>query len=171
MRLRNITWPLTSGRSVSVLFFLAPHGIMMYRRHQEKHPAHIVRNQRTEQGVGSYQRTERQRPTIYRWELGKALQEAALDLTWPDRDMSKVYSPSLSKAVISILGFRRASSSLQLIRRVECVHGSLPILVQCAPALNYTRLDHITTFIEDESIPDGVQKKTLLNPMNSHWHT
>ena len=40
---------LTSGSFFSVLFFLAPHG--MRRRHQEKHPVDIVRNQRTQQGV------------------------------------------------------------------------------------------------------------------------
>jgi hypothetical protein len=48
-----------------------------------------------------------------------------------------------------------------LIRRIECVRGSLPIQVQCAPAFNYARSAHITTFVEDESIPDGVQKKAL----------
>ena len=48
-----------------------------------------------------------------------------------------------------------------LIRRIECVRGSLPILVQCAPAFNYARSAHTTTFLEDESIPDGVQKKAL----------
>ena len=35
------------------------------------------------------------------------------------------------------------------------------MLVQCAPAFNYARSAHITTFVEDESIPDGVQKKAL----------
>ena len=48
-----------------------------------------------------------------------------------------------------------------LIRRIECVRGSLPILVQCAPAFNYARSAHTTTFVEDESVPDGVQKKAL----------
>ena len=48
-----------------------------------------------------------------------------------------------------------------LIRRIECVRGSLPILVQCAPAFNYARSAHITTIIDDESVPDGVQKKAL----------
>ena len=49
---------LTSGSSVSVLFFLAPHG--MCRRDQEKCPAGIVRhgNQRTERGAGPYQRLQ-----------------------------------------------------------------------------------------------------------------
>ena len=43
---------LTSGSSsfVSILFFFPPQG--MYRRHQEKHPSRIVRNQCREQGVG-----------------------------------------------------------------------------------------------------------------------
>ena len=48
-----------------------------------------------------------------------------------------------------------------LIRRIECVRGSLPILIQCAPAFNYARSAHITTIIDDESVPDGVQKKAL----------
>jgi len=48
-----------------------------------------------------------------------------------------------------------------LIRRIECVRGSLPVIVQCAPAFNYARSAHITTFIDDETIPDGVQKKAL----------
>ena len=44
---------LTSGSSssVSVLCFFAPQAHGMYRRHEEKHPAHIVQNQCTEQGV------------------------------------------------------------------------------------------------------------------------
>lgn len=48
-----------------------------------------------------------------------------------------------------------------LIRRIECVRGSLPITVQCAPAFNYARSAHVTTFVDDESLPDGVQKKAL----------
>ena len=48
-----------------------------------------------------------------------------------------------------------------LIRRVECVRGSLPILVQCAPAFNYARSAHTTTIIDDESIPNDTQKKAL----------
>jgi hypothetical protein len=48
-----------------------------------------------------------------------------------------------------------------LIRRIECVRGSLPVLIQCAPAFNYARSAHITTIIDDESIPEGHQKKAL----------
>ena len=48
-----------------------------------------------------------------------------------------------------------------LIRRIECVRGSLPILVQCAPAFNYARSAHVTTIVDDESLPDGLQKKAL----------
>jgi hypothetical protein len=48
-----------------------------------------------------------------------------------------------------------------LIRRIECIRGSLPILVQCAPAFNYARSAHKTTIVEDESIPEGPQKKAL----------
>ena len=49
-----------------------------------------------------------------------------------------------------------------LIRRVECIRGTLPILMQCAPAFNYARSTHTTTIIDDDSIPDRPhQKKTL----------
>ena len=48
-----------------------------------------------------------------------------------------------------------------LIRRIECIRGSLPILVQCAPAFNYARSAHKTTIVDDESIPEGPQKKAL----------
>lgn len=48
-----------------------------------------------------------------------------------------------------------------LIRRIECIRGSLPILVQCAPAFNYARSAHVTTIIDDETIPEGSQKKVL----------
>ncbi|EAU80931.2 glycosyl hydrolase [Coprinopsis cinerea okayama7 len=40
-----------------------------------------------------------------------------------------------------------------LIRRVECVRGTLPMRMQCAPAFNYARDEHTTTFVEDDSIP------------------
>ena len=58
----------------------------MCKRHQEKHPAHIVRDQRTEQGYGQ---------GYMRWELGKPfrIQEASLHYTpiTPVKDsMSKV---------------------------------------------------------------------------------
>lgn len=49
-----------------------------------------------------------------------------------------------------------------LVRRIECIRGTLPILVQCAPAFNYARSTHITTIIDDESVPSGpLQKKAL----------
>ena len=63
MRVAHHKLALTSGGFVSVLFFLSPHG--MCRRRQEKLPALIVRNQRTEQGVGPYQGRASLRPTIY----------------------------------------------------------------------------------------------------------
>ncbi|KIM36509.1 glycoside hydrolase family 15 protein [Hebeloma cylindrosporum] len=50
-----------------------------------------------------------------------------------------------------------------LVRRVECIRGRLPILMQCAPAFHYGMHDHTTTIIDDESvpiaIPHGVQQK------------
>ena len=48
-----------------------------------------------------------------------------------------------------------------LIRRIECIRGSLPILVQCAPAFNYARSAHTTTVVDDESIDGPAQKKAL----------
>ena len=42
-----------------------------------------------------------------------------------------------------------------LIRRVECVRGKVPLLMQCAPAFNYARSTHVTTLVEDTSIPFG----------------
>lgn len=52
-----------------------------------------------------------------------------------------------------------------LVRRVECIRGTLPIVMQCAPAFNYARSTHITSIIEDDSIPIGSveqgQKKAL----------
>jgi hypothetical protein len=64
------------------------------------------------------------------------------------------------KGVVSVTDFlpRPSASSnkplLQwLIRRVECVRGTLPIQMQCAPAFNYARDAHVTTLIDDDSIP------------------
>ena len=49
-----------------------------------------------------------------------------------------------------------------LVRRIECIRGSLPIHVQCAPAFNYARSTHITSIIDDDSIPfEATQKKAL----------
>lgn len=42
-----------------------------------------------------------------------------------------------------------------LVRRVECVRGKVPLLMQCAPAFNYARSSHVTTLVEDTSIPFG----------------
>ncbi|TEB27330.1 Six-hairpin glycosidase [Coprinellus micaceus] len=64
------------------------------------------------------------------------------------------------KGVVSVTDFlpRPSASSnkplLQwLIRRVECVRGTLLIQMQCAPAFNYARDAHVTTLIDDDSIP------------------
>ena len=50
-----------------------------------------------------------------------------------------------------------------LVRRVECIRGRLPILMQCAPAFHYGMHDHTTTIVDDESvpiaIPHGTQQK------------
>ncbi|KAF9034332.1 glycoside hydrolase family 15 protein [Panaeolus papilionaceus] len=46
-----------------------------------------------------------------------------------------------------------------LIRRVECIRGSLPMIVQCAPAFNYARSSHTTTIIDDDSIPSYLPKQ------------
>ncbi|KAG5642317.1 hypothetical protein DXG03_003019 [Asterophora parasitica] len=40
-----------------------------------------------------------------------------------------------------------------LIRRVECIRGTIPLLVQCAPAFNYARDTHTTSLVPDSSIP------------------
>ncbi|KAG6857116.1 hypothetical protein H0H87_009246 [Tephrocybe sp. NHM501043] len=40
-----------------------------------------------------------------------------------------------------------------LIRRVECIRGSMPLMMQCAPAFNYARDTHTTEVITDSSIP------------------
>ncbi|KAF9465696.1 glycoside hydrolase family 15 protein [Collybia nuda] len=48
-----------------------------------------------------------------------------------------------------------------LIRRVECIRGSIPLLMQCAPAFNYARDAHTTTIVDDPSVPNAQQKKVL----------
>ncbi|KAG6814784.1 hypothetical protein H0H93_012252, partial [Arthromyces matolae] len=40
-----------------------------------------------------------------------------------------------------------------LIRRVECIRGTMPLMMQCAPAFNYARDSHSTSIITDTSIP------------------
>ncbi|KAF9522293.1 glycoside hydrolase family 15 protein [Crepidotus variabilis] len=46
-----------------------------------------------------------------------------------------------------------------LVRRVECIRGSLPIQMQCAPAFNYARSTHITSIVNDDSIPGALVGK------------
>ncbi|KAF8636238.1 hypothetical protein AX17_003723 [Amanita inopinata Kibby_2008] len=51
-----------------------------------------------------------------------------------------------------------------LIRRVECVRGSIPLVMECAPAFNYARSSHTTRIFNDDSIipgPGEPQKKIL----------
>lgn len=48
-----------------------------------------------------------------------------------------------------------------LVRRVECVRGTLPMQMQCAPAFNYGRDAHVTTLIDDESIPNDDEVAAL----------
>ncbi|KAF9448768.1 glycoside hydrolase family 15 protein [Macrolepiota fuliginosa MF-IS2] len=52
-----------------------------------------------------------------------------------------------------------------LIRRVECIRGSLTVNIECAPAFNYARNPHVTSIVDDESIPPipgfHKQKKAL----------
>ncbi|KAF9001313.1 glycoside hydrolase family 15 protein [Cyathus striatus] len=48
-----------------------------------------------------------------------------------------------------------------LIRRIECVRGSLPIVVQCAPGFNYARDGHVMSIVEDDSVPFGKQDKAV----------
>lgn len=52
-----------------------------------------------------------------------------------------------------------------LIRRVECIRGSLTVNVECAPAFNYARNPHVTSIVDDDSVPLNVgpqkQKKAL----------
>ncbi|KAG6886666.1 hypothetical protein C0992_002883 [Termitomyces sp. T32_za158] len=40
-----------------------------------------------------------------------------------------------------------------LIRRVECIRGTMPLMMQCAPAFNYARDAHSTDIVPDTSIP------------------
>ncbi|KAG6877053.1 hypothetical protein C0993_010646 [Termitomyces sp. T159_Od127] len=40
-----------------------------------------------------------------------------------------------------------------LIRRVECIRGTMPLMMQCAPAFNYARDAHSTEIVPDNSIP------------------
>ena len=47
-----------------------------------------------------------------------------------------------------------------LIRRVECIRGSMPLLVQCAPAFNYARDRHATSVVTDSSIPPSAPQQT-----------
>lgn len=52
-----------------------------------------------------------------------------------------------------------------LVRRIECIRGTLPLVMQCAPAFNYARSTHITSIVDDESVPPNsdipLQKKAL----------
>ncbi|KAG7088984.1 hypothetical protein E1B28_012930 [Marasmius oreades] len=43
-----------------------------------------------------------------------------------------------------------------LVRRVEVIRGSLPLIMQCAPAFNYARSSHQTTIVND---PSAVNKE------------
>ncbi|KAJ3506188.1 hypothetical protein NLJ89_g7004 [Agrocybe chaxingu] len=66
----------------------------------------------------------------------------------------------------NILQTKRSKPLLPwLVRRVECIRGTLPILMQCAPAFNYARSTHITSIIDDDSVPvepeEPAQKKAL----------
>ena len=58
-----------------------------------------------------------------------------------------------------------------LVRRVECIRGRLPILIQCAPAFHYGMHDHTTTIVDDESVPIAIphgtqQKKAVFGSEN-----
>ncbi|PPQ68532.1 hypothetical protein CVT25_005454 [Psilocybe cyanescens] len=48
-----------------------------------------------------------------------------------------------------------------LVRKVECIRGNLPILMQCAPAFNYARSPHTTTIVDDDSVLPNIQKKAV----------
>jgi GH15 family glucan-1,4-alpha-glucosidase len=51
-----------------------------------------------------------------------------------------------------------------LVRRIECIRGTMPLEVQCAPAFNYARSHHTTKIVDDDSISlgsGGTQKKAL----------
>lgn len=45
-----------------------------------------------------------------------------------------------------------------LIRRVECIRGTIPLAMQCAPGFNYARSPHTTRIVDDESIISGSGK-------------
>ncbi|KAJ3772058.1 glycoside hydrolase family 15 protein [Lentinula raphanica] len=71
------------------------------------------------------------------------------------------------KGVVSVTDFlpRQARGTVTsnkpllhwLIRRVEVVRGTMPILMQCAPAFNYARSTHTTTLLGDDSFPSKTQ--------------
>ena len=142
-------WVLTSGSStgISVLCSFAPHGIR--RRHQEKHPANIVPNQHTEQGVGTTGKGQRGS-----WD---GLQEASLHYKHPDMlDRNSMCNMAWQRFDVKVR-FRNswvwfgvtASDSIEDSNLTwACSHN-----LSMAPALNYARSAHITTFIEEESIP------------------
>lgn len=48
-----------------------------------------------------------------------------------------------------------------LVRKVECIRGNLPILMQCAPAFNYARSPHTTAIVDDDSVLPNIQKKAV----------
>lgn len=54
-----------------------------------------------------------------------------------------------------------------LVRRVDCIRGSLPMQMQCAPAFNYGLSAHATSIVDDDTIPafrtggNASQKKAL----------
>ncbi|KAF9078754.1 glycoside hydrolase family 15 protein, partial [Rhodocollybia butyracea] len=48
-----------------------------------------------------------------------------------------------------------------LVRRVEVIRGSMPLLVQCAPAFNYARSTHQTYIQEDKSSLSPKQQKAV----------
>jgi hypothetical protein len=50
-----------------------------------------------------------------------------------------------------------------LIRRIECIRGSLSINVECAPAFNYARNPHVTSIVDDDNVllTTTKQKKAL----------
>ncbi|KAF5360894.1 hypothetical protein D9756_004515 [Leucocoprinus leucothites] len=49
-----------------------------------------------------------------------------------------------------------------LIRRVECIRGSLSVNVECAPAFNYARNPHATHIVDDDSVPLATKQKKAL---------
>ncbi|KAE9407921.1 glycoside hydrolase family 15 protein [Gymnopus androsaceus JB14] len=50
-----------------------------------------------------------------------------------------------------------------LVRRVEVIRGSMPILMQCAPAFNYARSSHQTSIQEDTSCLSQQQKAVFVS--------